>query len=172
MSFVPEDELKGRGGITLAPMIDFLFLMLVFFASLAISRVTTRDTDIDLVEIKPETKATVAQANASDYKVIHMSITSDNEYKWVTEIRDYKMKSAEEVGQELQHQYETGLLPQDPSKTHVMLKIDRKAQWEPILQLMFAIREAGFEAHPVYEPEARDTSLAETQGGKNASSSA
>ena len=51
MSFLSEEELKGKEGINLAPMIDFLFLMLVFFASLAISRVTTRDTDIDLVEI-------------------------------------------------------------------------------------------------------------------------
>ena len=34
MSFIPDDELKGKRTPSLAPMIDFLFLMLMFFASL------------------------------------------------------------------------------------------------------------------------------------------
>ena len=152
MSFVPEDEVRNRGSINLAPMIDFLFLMLMFFASLAITRITTKDTDIQLVEIKPETTSTLAQADL-DYKVIHLNINGNGEYKWVTEVRDYVMNTPEDITKELTFQYEKGLLPEDKMKTQVLLKIDKHAQWEPILKAIFAVRDAGFEVRPVYEPE-------------------
>jgi biopolymer transport protein ExbD len=152
MSFIPEDEIKDRGGFNMAPMIDFLFLMLMFFASLAISRVTTKDTDIDLVEIKPETRATLSGMD-SELKVINISINAKGEFKWVTEIRDYAMTTADEIANELKEQYQKGLLPSDKMQTQVLLRIDKNATWEPILKAIFAIRDAGFEVHPVYEPE-------------------
>jgi biopolymer transport protein ExbD len=152
MSFVPEDELKGRSNLNLAPMIDFLFLMLMFFACLAITRVTTKDTDIDLVEIKAETQNAIADADA-DFKIIQISITADGQYKWVTEVRDHVMDNADAIGVELLNQYSKGLLPADRLKTQVLLKIDQKATWDPILKAIFAIRDAGFEVRPVYQPE-------------------
>lgn len=152
MSFVPAEEIKGGTGISLAPMIDFLFLMLMFFACLAISRVTTKDTDIDLVEAKPSTGASIIDRSA-ELKVIHISIDSDGQYKWVTDIRDYIMNTPDAIAQELQLQYKKGILPQDKLKTQVLLKIDKRATWEPILKAIFAIRDAGFEVRPVYLPE-------------------
>lgn len=152
MSFVPEDELKGRSNLNLAPMIDFLFLMLMFFACLAITRVTTKDTDIDLVEIKAETQNAIADAD-TDFKIIQISITADGQYKWVTEVRDHVMDNADAIGVELLNQYSKGLLPADRLKTQVLLKIDQKATWDPILKAIFAIRDAGFEVRPVYQPE-------------------
>lgn len=138
--------------MNMAPMIDFLFLMLMFFACLAVSRVTTKDTEIDLVEVKPETKAALA-ATDSDLKIINISINAKGEYKWVTEIRDYLMNTPEDITKELNQEYVKGLLPEDKQKTQVLLKIDKNATWEPILKAIFAIRDAGFEVHPVYEPE-------------------
>ena len=44
------------------------------------------------------------------------------------------------------------LLPEDKSRTKVLLHIDRNAKWEPIAQMIFAIREIGYHIHPVYEP--------------------
>ena len=151
MSFVPEDDFKGRIALNLAPMIDFLFLMLMFFATLAVTRATTKDTNIELVEIKPETKAS-AFASDSDLKIINLNIDERGQYKWVTEIHDYPMAKAEEIGNELRTQYEKGQLPEDKTKTQILLKIDKRAQWEPILQAIFAIREEGFDVRPVYEP--------------------
>lgn len=156
MSFISEEEIKGKGGNYLAPMIDFLFLMLVFFASLAISRVTTKDTEIDLVKIQPETTVTLAQTG-DETKAINVTITDTGEYKWVTEIHDYKMENANSIAEELARQYERGLLPEDKLKTQVFLKIDKKATWEPILQAIFAIRDIGFEVRPVYEPDKNQT---------------
>ena len=72
MGFIPDDEIKGKGTINLAPMIDFLFLMLVFFASLAISRVTTKDTEIDLVKLKPENRASLTKTS-DEFKIINIT---------------------------------------------------------------------------------------------------
>jgi biopolymer transport protein ExbD len=152
MSFIPDDELKGRVSLNLAPMIDFLFLILMFFATLAVTRITTKDTEIKLVEIKPETSSLVTQGDA-DLKVVHITINAEGSYKWVTEVKDYPLASSEEIKNELLKQYQKGILPEDKTLTHVMLKIDKQAMWEPILKAIFAVREAGFDVRPVYEPE-------------------
>ena len=152
MSYIPDDEIKGRQSLNLAPMIDFLFLLLMFFATLAMTRITTKDTDIDLVEIKPETTSTTAQGN-SDLKTVNITINSEGKYKWVTDVKDYPMNSPDEIKDELLKQYDKGILPEDKLLTQVLLKIDKNATWEPILKAIFAIRDAGFEVRPVYEPE-------------------
>lgn len=152
MSFIPEEELKPKLGINFAPMIDFLFLMVVFFACLAISRITTKDLDIDLVQIHDEKGQKPLNADY-DYKVVNISINEDGQYKWVTEIRDYPISYAQDIAQELLNQYKQGLLPENKLKTQVLLKIDKNAKWEPILQAIFAVRDAGFEVHPVYLPD-------------------
>src|SRR5262249_944043 len=89
----------------------------------------------------------------NDLKIINISITSNGEYKWVTEIKDYLLNTPEEISKELKNQYEKGLIPSDKTKTHVLLKIDKKATWDPILKAIFAIRDAGFDVRPVYVPE-------------------
>ncbi len=152
MSYIPIDELKEQKGMTLAPMIDFLFLMLAVFASLAVSRIVTRDTEIDLVKSHSETPS--SSELARDYKLINISVADDGTYKWVTEVRDHKMTTSAEITAELLRQYHKGLLPEDKLKTQVLLKIDKQARWEPILQVLLGIKEAGFEVRPVYEPEA------------------
>ncbi len=152
MSYIPDDEIKGRQSLNLAPMIDFLFLLLMFFATLAVTRITTKDTDIDLVEIKPETMSTTAQGN-SDLKTVNITINSEGKYKWVTDVKDYPMNSPDEIKDELLKQYDKGILPEDKLLTQILLKIDKNATWEPILKAIFAIRDAGFEVRPVYEPE-------------------
>ena len=153
MSFLPEEHLQPQSRMNLAPMIDFLFLMLMFFATLAVTRVTTKDTEIDLVAIQPESHTAIA-SGTTDLTIVNLSITGDGEYRWVTDLRDHHLNNADEIQEELLRQYQKGFLPMDKSKTQVLLKIDREAQWEPILQALFAIRRAGFEARPLYEPEA------------------
>lgn len=154
MSFVPEDAFK-KEGINLAPMIDFLFLMLMFFACLAISRTTSKETDIDLVEIKEETTASAEIAEAPQ-TIINILINEKGEYKWKTEWRDSVMSSSEEIAQQLKQDYESGRLPENKEQVLVLLKIDKRATWEPILKAIFVIRDAGFVVHPVYEPEERE----------------
>lgn len=151
MSYIPLDELKERGGVPLAPMIDFLFLMLAVFASLAVSRIVMRDTDIELVQSKKEAPSSLELSH--DFKIINISVSESGEYKWVTDIRDHMMQTPEAITDELVKQYQKGLLPEDKLKTQVLVKIDKDARWEPILELLLAIREVGFEVRPVYEPE-------------------
>ena len=154
MSYIPEDELKDRGGITMAPMIDFLFLMLAAFASLAVTRIALRDTEVTLVQAHttPTAPTDKTHFENADYKVINLSVSGEGEYKWVTEVRDHKMPSVASIAEELLSQYQRGLLPEEKEKTLVFLKIDRQAKWESILTLMLSIKELGFDVHPVYEP--------------------
>lgn len=150
MSFVPEEELKEKGGIPLAPMIDFLFLLLAFFVSLTITRNTTEEADVELVKAKGNKSKKNAEVND---KIIHIAVLGNGEYRWCAAARDYPMSSPREIADELKLQYSKGLLPEDKAKTLVLLKIDKNANWEPILKAILAVRECGFEAKPLYIPE-------------------
>src|ERR1700722_9334421 len=99
MSFIPDDEIKSRLSPNLAPMIDFLFLLLIFFATLAVTRITTKDTDIHLAEAKPDTHSATTALNP-EFKVINISINSDGQYKWITEIKDHAIQSPTEIKEE------------------------------------------------------------------------
>lgn len=149
MELIPHDELKPSHSFNFAPMIDFLFLMLSLFATLAISRATLYDSDIELVSLKPESHA--APLRSGQIQQINLSITEQGRYKWLTEFQEYPIESIAALQEELSRQYQIGALPKDKAKTEILLHIDKKAPWEPIVNAIFAIRELGFRAHPVYE---------------------
>lgn len=149
MELIPHDELKSQSQFNFAPMIDFLFLMLALFATLAVSRAALFDTQLDLVQLKPEPKA--ASLRAKQVHQIHLSITKDGEFKWLTDFQEYPMESTKAIQEELARQYKLGALPQEKEKTEVLLHIDKKAPWEMIAKAVFAVREVGFSAKPVYE---------------------
>lgn len=151
MELIPHEELKPTSHFNFAPMIDFLFLMLSLFATLAISRAVLYDSEVSLVELKPESNKSPLKAKAEMCQ-INLSITASGGYKWMTEFQEYPMENERSVQEELARQYQIGVLPQDKTKTEVLLHIDRKAPWEPIARVIFLIRELGFAAHPVYEP--------------------
>lgn len=149
MELIPHDELKPANTFNFAPMIDFLFLMLALFATLAVSRAALYDSEVDLVELKAEKGA--ASLRAKEIQQINLSITSEGNYKWLTEFQEYSMQTVLEIQEELARQYQIGALPEDKGKTEILLHIDRKAPWEPIAKVIFAIREIGFNARPVYD---------------------
>lgn len=153
MELIPHEELKPSNTFNFAPMIDFLFLMLALFATLAISRAALYDAEIDLVELKPEKGA--SSLRAKELHQINLSITSQGNYKWLTEFQEYPMQTVQAIQEELARQYQMGALPQDKSRTEVLLHIDKKAPWERIAKAIFAIREVGFSARPVYDGEER-----------------
>ncbi len=132
-------------------MIDFLFLMLALFATLAISRASLFDSEVSLVELKPEPSAAAIRAKQETSQV-NLSISATGAYKWLTEFQEYPMESLMAIQEELARQYKIGALPQDKSKTEILLHIDKQAPWEPVSKLIFAVRELGFSAHPVFEP--------------------
>jgi biopolymer transport protein ExbD len=149
MELIPHDELKPSQSFNFAPMIDFLFLMLALFATLAVSRAALYDAEVDLVELKPEKGA--ASLRAKEVQQVNLSITSAGSYKWLTEFQEYPMENVRAIQEELARQYQMGALPEDKNRTEVLLHIDRKAPWEPIAKAIFAIREVGFNARPVYD---------------------
>ena len=149
MELIPHDELKSVHNFNFAPMIDFLFLMLALFATLAVSRAALYDAEIDLVQLKPEKGA--SSLRAKEVNQVNLTITATGGFKWLTEFQEYPMETVQAIQEELARQYQIGALPQDKSKTEVLLHIDRKAPWGSIANAIFAIREVGFSARPVYE---------------------
>ncbi len=152
MSFLPEEDLKARVSLNLAPMIDFLFLMLVFFASLAISRVMTLDTDIDLATVQSGASIGREPGASRPNQVISLSISSDGKYNWISQNRPLPMSSADEVIRSLQQKHRHGQFPEDKSKTEVFVRIDQNARWQPIITLLSAVKRSGFPIHALYQP--------------------
>lgn len=152
MSLIPDEHLKSRSAFNFAPMIDFLFLMLAFFATLAVSRASLYDTKLNLVQLKTEDGADPIKQNDESHQ-INICINQKGEYEWMTEIQTYPMESLQRIQKELNYQHQIGLLPKNRGQTQVLLHIDKNASWDPVAKLIFAIREEGFEAFPVYEPE-------------------
>ena len=149
MSLIPEEELKRYNHLNLAPMIDFLFLIVAVFAVIAVTRASLFDREISLVKVQTKTDASIPQERYT----VHLSINNKGEYKWITEFNEYLISCPLDVQLELKKQQELGLLPKDPLKTQVLLHIDKQAMWEPIVQLIFAVKQSGFQIHPVYESE-------------------
>ncbi len=152
MSLIPDEELKRQSSLNLAPMVDFLFLVMAVFATLAITRTALYDTDVNLVKLNSLKQGRSLPAYSDSY-IINLSVTDKGEYRWITEFNEYLIEDVKAVKQEIAKQQELGLLPKDKERTKVLLHIDKNATWEPIAQLIFAIRDAGFHIHPVYEPD-------------------
>ena len=152
MELIPYDELQPKQSFHFAPMVDFLFLMLSFFATLAVSRASLHDAEIDLVHLKKEAGSELLNSSRN-MQQINVSITAEGRYKWLTEFHEYPMEDLPALQAELTRQYQVGALPLDKAKTEVLLHIDQKAPWSAIAHAIFGIRELGFSARPVYEPQ-------------------
>jgi biopolymer transport protein ExbD len=157
VELIPHDEIQPSHNFNFAPMIDFLFLMLALFATLAISRAALYDSDISLASLKPE-KDKGPLRPKREIQQLHLSINPSGSYKWLTEFQEYPMETVAAIQEELSHQYQIGVLAKDKTKTEILLHIDKTAPWESIAKVIFGIRELGFDAHPVYEPQETKTS--------------
>jgi biopolymer transport protein ExbD len=124
--------------------------MLALFATLAVSRAALFDTEIELAKVNAGKQGAEVRAKLQVH-LIHVSINAAGSYKWLTEFQEYPMESAIMIQDELARQYQLGALPEEKSKTEVLLHIDEKAPWGPVANAIFAIREIGFSARPVYE---------------------
>jgi biopolymer transport protein ExbD len=147
MSFIPEDVLRSKESIPLAPMIDFVFIMLLFFASLAITRTSLKDTQIDLVTASYESAPEIS-ASDKEHHSIQISILADGTYKWIGNNQDFSLGSLEDLNRILTQQTSDQV---HQVKPQVLLKIDKNARWDPILKAIFTIRDAGYVVRPVYE---------------------
>lgn len=151
-TLIPEDELQVRRGLNLAPMVDFLFLILAVFAVLAVTRTALYDSDVNLVKMDTQAPPPLMAESQPGYTIL-LSVNDKGQYKWVTEFNEYMLDTVTSVKHELMRQEQLGLLPEDKSKTKVLLHIDKEANWESIARVIFAIKETGYQVSPVYCPE-------------------
>jgi biopolymer transport protein ExbD len=151
MSLIPDEELRREKGLNLAPMVDFLFLIVAILATLTVTRASLHDSELELVKLRTPHLDAPAPAYHEHY-VVNVCVTAQGAYKWITDIEEYLIQEAPSVSNELIKQIKNGLLPQEKEKIKVLLHIDKNAPWESIAQVIFAVRESGFRIHPVYEP--------------------
>ncbi len=150
MSLIPDDELNTKSSINLAPMVDFLFLVLAVFATIAVTRAALFDSDINLASVASEPKA---KSGEEAHYTVALSVNRDGQYKWITEMSEFIIDDVDEVQKQLLKQQELGLLPKETDQIKVLLHIDKEAKWQPIVDLIFKVREVGFEINPVFEPQ-------------------
>lgn len=149
MSIIPEEELKSYSSLNLAPMVDFLFLVVAVFATIAVTRAALFDRDIKLVKV--ENRVETPEKNPLTSYTVNLSVNDQGQYKWITEFNEYLIETPAGVQQELLKQQELGLLPKEGKSTKILLHIDQNAKWDPIAQVIFAVRQSGFEIYPVYD---------------------
>lgn len=150
MGLIPESEFNERPTLNLAPMVDFLFLVVAVFALIAVTKTSLFDSEIQLATVSPES-AQIAAGSNKGLHTVNISLNEEGKFKWITEKEEYLLTSPEQIGHELEKMVIQGSLPQNKEKTTVLLHIDRNARWEPIVDMVFAIKESGYEIHPVYE---------------------
>jgi biopolymer transport protein ExbD len=148
MTLIPEEELKKAASLNLAPLVDFLFVIVAVFATMSITRAVLYDTQVNLVKVNSEKKTSITEQPF----VVNIGITEDGKYKWITEVNEFMMGTTGSIQKELQKQQQLGLISKNPEHTKILLHIDKNAKWEPVAQAIFALREQGFPVHPVYEP--------------------
>jgi biopolymer transport protein ExbD len=151
MNLIPDEELRGKSSLNLAPMVDFLFLIVAVFATLAVTRAALFDSDINLVKVSQADES--KEAVQMDFSVVNLGVTADGQYKWITEFNEYVMENIGAIQQELTKQQQLGLLPKEQQKTKVLLHVDKKAEWQPVIELIFSLKKSGFQISPVYEIE-------------------
>lgn len=136
-SMIPDSELSPKSSISFAPMVDFLFIVIAIFAVIAISRKALFDTHLSLVEASGNAKAVSHHADHT----VNLSISPQGEYKLINAQESLIIDDLETIKQEL---YKS-------QKTHILLHIDKHAEWQPIAKLIYAMNEEGFHVYPVYE---------------------
>ena len=148
MSFIPEQELQKQTRINLAPMVDLLFLLLAVFACSLITKTTLKHNEIDLIHLHNQKTQKTSSPNKN---TIHLSVSSLGDYQWFTNTSNYKINNIETIKRELATQLYLGTIPQDKDQTQILLHIDKKATWNSIAKLIFAVKDMGFTIYPVYE---------------------
>lgn len=149
---IPEEELKAKRSLNLAPMVDFLFLILAVFAVLAVTRTALYDSDVNLVKMDTQAPPPSLAETIPGHTLL-LSVSNTGEYKWVTEFNEFYLDGVDAVKHELLRQERLGLLPADKSHIKVLLHIDKEANWDSVAKVIFAVKEAGYQISPVYCPE-------------------
>lgn len=149
MSLIPDDIFKKETSINLAPMVDFLFLIGAIFAVLAMSRTALVKSDLNLVQLRsPLPEFHHLSHQEANTETVHVNITKEGQYQWVNNTQEIILTNLMTLKQELLRSRMENF-SEKPLK--ILLHIDQEAQWEPITQAIFTLKELGFPIYPVYK---------------------
>ena len=148
MNLMPEEDLTQRASVNLAPMVDFLFLILAVFAVLSITTSKVFMEEIDLAQSEDVDESSLA---SFEMEPLHLFVNKEGEYLLQQEDALLKFHKCQHLAHELHEQQASGQLPEDTSKVNILLHIDRQAEWEFVMQLLLGLQNAGFNVQTVYQ---------------------
>lgn len=148
MNLMPEEELTQRASVNLAPMVDFLFLILAVFAVLSITSSKVFLEDIDLAQSEDTLDSSIAQFEPQQ---LHLFVNKDGQYLLQEDHSTLKFEKCKQVATTLQDRQIAGYLPKDTSQVSILLHIDKQAEWEHVMQLLVSLQNAGFTVQTVYQ---------------------
>ncbi len=149
IEMVPDEELKRFEKIQWAPMVDFLFIIVIVFATLAALRTMVMDKELSLAEALPQ-KESASSAAPYATTAMHLSINHLGKYKWLSGNSELILSNPHALAQTLAYLKKQGVLP-CPGKMTILLHIDKSAPWQPVADAIFTVREAGYDIRPVYQ---------------------
>jgi len=134
MSLIPDEYLHPKGGINFAPMVDFLFLTLTVFATLAFSRSALSEMSLETAPKREEQRETPSSG-------ITLSILGEGGYSLKKGKELLPISSIKALKETLTSQGKKGQA--------VFLHIDNSAKWDAILPVIVAVEEAGLTPYPI-----------------------
>lgn len=147
---IPDEQLKQFEKVQWAPMVDFLFIVIIVFATIAITRNVVHDRELRLAKALGKKESALSIEKPSSH-VVNLSINHLGKYKWLTESNEICLESAKQLGERLILLRNQKQLPSQARRVKILLHIDKTAPWQPIADAIFAVREAGYDVHPVYQ---------------------
>jgi biopolymer transport protein ExbD len=150
MNLLPDEDMSHRASINLAPMVDFLFLILAVFAVLSITSSKMFVEEIELAQTDEVNEA----ISYADQEPLHLFVNKEGEYILQKDNTPYKFFRCQHLNHELQKMRSSGELPYDPKKVSILLHIDKQAEWESVMQLLLSLQNGGYQVQTVYSQSA------------------
>ena len=150
VQMIPDDELKQFEKVQWAPMVDFLFIVIIVFATIAITRNVVHDRELRLAKALGKKESTLTMERQTSH-IVNLSINHLGKYKWLSESNELFFENAKQLSERLILLKNQKKLPTQANRVKILLHIDKTAPWQPIADVIFAVRDAGYDVHPVYQ---------------------
>lgn len=151
MSLIPEEELKKQQGLNLAPMVDFLFLIIAVLACMALTHAFLFDSDLKLAQINES----AAHNSPTDPKgILHLSLDSQGSCRWLLESALPQPTELSRLSEDVMTFRTLGLFPSS-GEVKIFLHIDQHVEWGQAVNAILTARQTGLAVHPVFESQAK-----------------
>ncbi len=147
MSLIPDEELNCQRGMNLAPMVDFLFLIIAILSTMVLTKAFLFDSNLEMAKV--QTSQELAQ-NTDPRGLLHLALDPSGNCRWLLENAAPKATELTHLSEDVQAFQKLGLFPSSDN-VKIFLHIDSHTEWGTAINAILAARETGYSVHPVFE---------------------